>query len=298
MKKYILLILIIGTALFASESSNLDLAIRNIKLGNTYREGKDFDNAAKYINEGLLSAGKVNSFQGRYWTAAAYESLGYLYRDMGMVSEAKDNFLHAAEIYEKIIKQVDGSQAAMIKVLNSIEGLNSQSPDLGSTVTKAANPIAVHVKQKLKELPDDLPANLRSLILKDNKFNEFPEGITNFSELEYLDLSENKVKNISENIGKLSKMHYLDLSNNKIVKLPDAITKLQNLRELNLEGNKMKDVNFNLCSLKNLRLLNLRNNKLDFQEVLKLVRCMPNTNIIFDKYVEEPEEEAETGLEE
>lgn len=298
MKKCILFILIIGTALFASETSNLELAVRNIKLGNTYREGKDFDNAAKYINEGLQSANKVNSFQGRYWTAAAYESLGYLYRDMGMVTEAKQNFLNAVEIYGKIIKQVDGSQAAMIKVINSIEGLNSQSSNSENSVTKAANPIAVHVKQKLKELPGDLPANLRSLILKDNKFSEFPEEITNFSELEYLDLSINKLKNIPENIGKLSKLHYLDLSDNKIDKLPAAIVNLKNLRELNLEGNKLKDVNFNLCSLKNLRLLNLRNNKLDFQEVLKLVRCLPNTNILFDKYIEEPLDEAETGLEE
>ena len=144
--------------------------------------------------------------------------------------------------------------------------------------------------KKLKELPSDIPLNTKSLILKGNRFRQFPDGVMQFKDLEYLDLSNNRLRNISEGIGNLKDLHYLDLSSNRIDKLPSGIGNLQNLKELNISGNKLKEIDFNLCALKNLRLLNLQNNKIEFQEVLKLVRCLPNTNIIFDKYEREDEE--------
>jgi Leucine-rich repeat (LRR) protein len=290
--KNILLIFIFLTYVSISAQPNIELAIRNIKLGNTYREGKDFDNAAKFINEGLQIALKLNTFNGKYWTAAAYENLGYLYRDMSMRDESKKNFEKALEIYRKIIKQEDGSQIAMINVLNRISDLNfanTKMPAKGAETSN--NSVAIYVNKKLKSLPDDIPVNVSSLILKQNRFRNFPDGIINLRNLEYLDLSDNRLKNISENINVLNKLHYLDLSNNRLDKLPASISELNNLQELNLSGNKFKSVNFDICKLQNLRYLNLQNNKIDFEEILKLVRCLPNTVLVFDKY-----QKVETGL--
>ena len=271
-------------------SPDLKLAVRNIKLGNTYREGKDYDNAAKFLIEGLKVTQTYNDFDGNYWTAAAYEGLGYLYRDMSMFEESKANFKKALEIFQKIIKQEDGSQQAMISVLNKVVEINAGDMPQQRAIAGLSGNVASLADKKLKELPSDIPLNTKSIILKGNRFRQFPDGILKFKELEYLDLSSNRLRNISEGIGNLKDLHYLDLSSNKIDKLPTGIGNLQNLKELNLSGNKLKEINFNLCSLKNLRLLNLQKNKIEFQEVLKLVRCMPNTNILFDKYERQEEE--------
>lgn len=285
MKKSIILVFISLFVFTSAKQADLDLAIRYIKLGSTYREGKEFDNSAKYLSEGLKIAQKINSFDGKYWTAAAYENLGYLYRDMSMFDESKKNFNLALDIYNKIIRQEDGSQQAMLAVLNKIAQIKSDDIPINFAVSgPVKGDIASLASKKLKELPNDIPLSVKSLVLKDNRFRQFPDGISRFSELEYLDLSDNRLRNISESIGNMKKLHYLDLSNNKIDKIPSSISMLQNLRELNLSGNKLKEVNFNLCGLSNLKILNLRNNKLDYQEVLKLVRCLPNTNILFDKY--------------
>lgn len=294
MKKLIILFLILNLSLGFSQKKDLQLAIRNIKLGNTYREGKEYDKSAGFISDGLNIAKKFNSFEGKYWTAVAYESLGYLYRDMSMFDESKKNFTSALDIYKKIIKQEDGSQFAMIEVLNNIANINSSNinlPEIGGI--NLSNSVVLS-SMKLKELPNDLPKNLKNLILKDNRFRQFPDALINFQQLEYLDLSENRIREISPMLGNLTSLHYLDLSNNKIDKIPSSISNLQNLKELNLEGNKLKTINFNFCNLKNLKILNLRNNKLNFQEVLKLVKCLPNTNIIFDKYEKSEDNTDET----
>lgn len=296
MKKISIILLLSIVTMLNAENGNLALAIRYIKLGNTYREGKDFDNAAKFLSKGRNIALKYKSFEGKYWTAASLESLGYLYRDMGMQEESVKNLNSALEIYKSVIKQSDGSQAALLGVINKISSLN----DLSSSSNSAypSDDIIGLSSKKLKELPNDIPQNANSLILKDNRFRNFPEGILRMSSLQYLDLSENRLKNISDGIGTLKKLEYLDLNTNKIEEIPASIANLQNLKVLNLENNRLKELRFELCNLKQLKILNLRSNKLDFQEVLKLVRCLPNTNILFDKYNEEEETEPETGSEE
>ncbi|GAB1370643.1 hypothetical protein MASR1M45_07040 [Candidatus Kapaibacterium sp.] len=296
MKKIILFLLIFLITDGLSQRNELSLAIRNIKLGNTYREGKDFDNAAKFISEGMKQTRKFKGFDAMYWTAVGHESLGYLYRDMSMFDESQNNFKQALEIYKKIIRQEDGSQYAMIDVLNKIAGLsNDETAAKAGNIGTNDNTVSL-VGRKLKSLPQSLPSGLKSLILKNNRFRQFPDELTTFKKIEYLDLSENRIRDLSNSIGVLKNLHYLDLSNNKIQELPPSVINLQSLKELNLEGNKLKSLNYNLCGLKNLEILNLRNNKLNFQEVLRIIKCLPNTNIIFDKYEkveDENEEEAE-----
>lgn len=270
--------------LTSAKTPDIELAIRYIKLGNTYREGKDFDKSAKFISDGLKELKKLKGFDANYWTAVAFENLGYLYRDMAMYDESKINFQKAIDIYNKIIWQEDGSQHALVSVLNRISEINKTEIVQNKAVAGLSGNSVVLAGKKLKDLPPDLPSNAKSLILRDNRFRIFPEGIMQHKMLEYLDLSKNRLRAISDNIGSLKQLHYLDLSGNRIEKLPSSISGLENLTELNLSNNKLRDVNFNICNLKNLKLLNLQNNRINFQDVLKLVKCLPNTNILFDKY--------------
>ncbi len=283
MKRIILFLILISISLGISQNNELQLAIRNIKLGNSYREGRDFDNAAKYISLGLSVTKKFKGFDGKYWTAAAYESLGYLYRDMGLFEDSRKQYKLAINIYREIIKQSDGSQYAMIEILNRISEINNTEFTFSNNNIDNNNAISL-VGMKMKDIPNDIPQNLKSLILKDNRFRCFPANVSSMKELKYLDLSNNRIRNVNFDFSNLKYLHYLDLSNNKIKELPNSISNLQNLQELNLEGNKFKTINYNICSLKNLKLLNIRKNKIKFQEILQLVKCLPNTNIIFDKY--------------
>ncbi len=289
----ILIFSIIGQLI--SKDDSFKLAIRNIKLGNTYREAKNYDFAARYINDGLSVIEKSKTFDGKYWAATGYEYLGYLYRDMGMTKEAQKNFDNAVMKFKEIIKQEDGSQYALIGVLN---GLSRSIENKTTLSQQQSNKLSLNFSQsKLKELPAGIPDDIQSLILRNNKFTNFPDAISRFTKLEYLDLSHNRIKNVSELINNLSKLHYLDLSNNRISKLPSNFDGLKDLRELNLSDNKLKDIPAEICNLTNLRLLNLKGNKVKFEDVLNIVRCLTNTNIIFDEYqrVDEQEEDIPGG---
>ena len=294
MKKIILILSFLFIGQLIAQDDAFNLAVRNIKLGNSYREAKNYDFAARFINDGMAITEKRKTFDGKYWTATGYEFLGYLYRDMGMVKEAKKNFEKAADKFKEIIKQEDGSQYAMIEVLNglsrSIEGNNALSQSTSSDLSLN------YSQSKLKELPTGIPDNIKSLILRNNKFTNFPDGLSRFSKLEYLDLSGNRIKSVPESINNLTKLHYLDISNNRITQLPSIFSGLTELKELNLSGNKLKSIPPAICTLQNIKFLNLKGNKLKFEDVLNIVKCLPNTNIIFDEYQRLEEEEEENIL--
>lgn len=297
MKKiFIIFLILLSLDLFAKRDrvDNFELGRRNIKLGNSYREAKNYDFAARFLNDGMKIVERRKDFEGKYWLATGYEYLGYLYRDMNMPDEAKKNFNKALNIFRQIIRQEDGSPQAMIEILNTISRISENETLLSNN--KLSNQVSLSFSNsKLKELPAGIPDNVGSLILRNNRFTNFPDGITKFSKLEYLDLSNNRLRSIPENIGLLKNLHYLDLSNNRIRNLAGNIGELEQLRELNLENNRLKTIPSDICRLSNLRLLNLKGNKLNFDEVLNLVRCLQNTNIIFDEYQKVEEEEIITG---
>ncbi len=296
MKKITIILIFIFVGQLFTQDDAFNLAIRNIKLGNSYREAKNYDFAARFINDGMAIVEKRKNFDGKYWTATGYEYLGYLYRDMGMAKEAKKNFERAADKFKEIIKQDDGSQYAMIEVLNGLSRSFENNKSISQT---GSNSLSLNYSQsKLKELPSGIPDNIQSFILRNNKFTTFPDGLSRLPKLEYLDLSGNRIKSVPESINNLTKLHYLDLSNNRISTLPAVFSGLGELKELNLSGNKLKSLSPAICTLQNLKFLNLKGNKLKFEDVLNIVKCLQNTNIIFDEYQrldEDQDEEIITG---
>jgi tetratricopeptide (TPR) repeat protein len=274
-----------------SQGSSLELGKRNLKLGNTYRESGQFDVAKEFLDKGLSGVESNRGFESQYWQAVAYEFYGFLYRDMGQQDNADANFRKALDIYLRIIKQKDGSQVAMQNVMESSDRISRMISDGGSMAFGSSSGVINLSNSKLRNMPYDLPLNSSSLILSDNRFRDFPDGLNRYKDLEYLDISGNRLRNVSASIGDLSKLHYLDLSNNRIDDLPNDMSKLKNLRELNLSNNKLKGVPMMLCQLKGLRLLNLKGNKIRHEDVMNLVRCLPSTNITFDEYIRKEEEE-------
>jgi hypothetical protein len=210
---------------------------------------------------------------------------------MGQTENADANFRKSLDIYSRIIKQKDGSQVALQSVIESRDRISKMVSGDGRGTFGNSSGVINLSNSKLRSMPYDLPLNSTSLILSDNRFRDFPDGLNRYKDLEYLDISGNRLRNVSASVGDLNKLHYLDLSNNRIADLPNDLSKLKNLRELNLSNNKLKGVPMMLCELKGLRLLNLKGNKIRHEDVMNLVRCLPNTNITFDEYIRKEDEE-------
>ena len=92
---------------------NVEQGVKYLKLGNTYREGKNFHKAIEYLDKGMTI-----TQSSPYWQAVGYEYLGYYYRDMGNNQESMSYFKKAKSIYDRILTQKDGSGKAIELSLN------------------------------------------------------------------------------------------------------------------------------------------------------------------------------------
>ncbi len=111
------LIAIAQDADFDKTRYSKELSQRFLKLGNTYREAQNYDKANYYLTKGINLAKKYHQ---SYWIAVGYEYHGYLQRDIGNNESAKEFLLQAKSIYDKIIRQSDGSKSVIDEVINSL----------------------------------------------------------------------------------------------------------------------------------------------------------------------------------
>lgn len=288
-------IIFISATLAAAQKSNLELGIRYLKLGNSYREAQDFDKAIEFIEKGR----NLVQQKSPYWNAVSKEYYGFFYRDLGrskenneekalFLKEAVSSFKEALNSYRKVIKQRDGSPVAVEALLKNIDNLEREIQELGAESSSkygGSSEVLNYDKQKLKQVPPTIPTNVHNLSLAENRFNDFPSQLISFRNLRYLNLSKNRIKSISSGINALNELHYLDLSGNRLKSVPNEIAGLRKLNELNLADNRLKDLPPGICDLKDLKILNLRNNKIPFEKISNIIKCLPNTNIIFDEYI-------------
>lgn len=294
MKKY--LILLIAIFVFSATDSfsaqDQALAIRNLKLANSYRENKDYNKAIKLLDGSKAKFSGKKDWNSKYWLATTYEYYGYIYKDMEHFDLAKVNLDKARSLFKELIKQKDGSPKALEGIEESIKTLDNEVNDIDpfSTANHSAN-ILNFDNLKLKELPQGLPTKMNNLSLEKNRFKEIPGNLSSFKSLKYLNLKNNRINQITESLYELKNLVWLDISGNKIKKINLGINKLSLLKVLDLSDNKLKDIPSEINRLKNLEILNLKGNKIPFDKLKNLIKSMPNTNIMHDEYVIKPEED-------
>ncbi|XP_029025240.1 malignant fibrous histiocytoma-amplified sequence 1 homolog isoform X2 [Betta splendens] len=118
----------------------------------------------------------------------------------------------------------------------------------------------------LQELPDGLGStlnNLRTLVLRRNRFTAVPWAVFELAQLVELDLSHNGLKSLSEGVGQLRGLKKLCISHNKIQQLPAHIGALQLLEELDVSFNDLHHLPAPFSSLSRLRTLDADHNKLN-----------------------------------
>lgn len=308
MKKYSAVILILCLAVYGSLQAG-ELGKRYLKLGNTYRESGNYSKAEEYLKQG-----KKLVSNDEYWSATAHEFFGYLYRDMVASGDynsnsdyflalAKENMEKALSGFRKAVKQPDGSPIALSGLMESIEKINGMmaggSYSAGAKaginpLAKTGNSKIVNLdNSKLKAVPNDLPASMENFSAVNNRIKELSALLGQYLRLQYVNLKGNRINSVDNGINGLKGVKVLNLSDNRIKTVPPSIAELKQLEVLDLSHNKLKDIPSVITSLKNLKVLDISGNKIPFTQISTLIKNMPMTNIIFDKY-ERVEDEDET----
>lgn len=305
------LLLIVGCVLSAIHLDVLaqkrvttrELCARFIKLGLSYREAGDTENALYFLNKGLNLARQTSS---KYWEAASYEGMGLVYKDLRDKPSAIEALLAARRIYSDIITMRNGSQVAIDRIIeqtqmmdmnaernetvlaSEVESLRTQVESLRNENAALREEIAMlrgsRVEQPLSRLPeprsldnraDNRPESrpdYRSEVRPDNR----PDGRPNMysplqvpqtppSPLIDLDALENMnaYTSLEEALKNPDTAVKLDLSNNGMRTLPPEIGRLRNLQYLNISRNQLAELPREIGLLNKLQVLNVSGNQLD-----------------------------------
>ncbi len=287
MRKLIFIIFVTASMLLISQGSEFDEGIRYLKLGNSYRQEGNYNKADEFLSKGWDRVSKSNTWNGKYWQAAGYEYYGYYSRDLGENDDALTYFNKSLSLYKDILSMDDGSQELVAEIIKSLGGIADQVETLESKgrTFSFGNSSTINLdNQKLDEVPYNIPKTVTNLSLSDNKFKKMPCILADYISLRYLNMANNKIKDICRMSKGMNNLRYLNLRENKIEEIPMEISRLQNLETLDLSGNKIEEIPPTLCEMKNLRILNLKNNKIPFEQIVNIIKCLPNTNVLFDEY--------------
>lgn len=297
-------VIFIGLIICGSAQSG-ELGKRYLKLGNTYRESGNFDKAEDYLKQG-----KKKVAGDGYWSAAGDEYLGYLYRDMAgaenyssnssyFLELAKEYFEKALEGYRKYVKQPDGSPSALRGLQDKIAEINGIIANGGGAspgATYAANggKIVNYDNSKLKIIPDDLPAKMENFSATNNRLKEFPSIFSRYTNLQFINLKNNRISTLGAGLGDIKNLRVLNLSGNRIKTVPTSVSSLKQLEILDLSNNKLREIPTAVISLQRLKVLDISGNNIPFSQISALIKNMPNTNILFDRYIREENEDEST----
>jgi hypothetical protein len=277
------------------KQSSKDLSARFIKLGMSYREGGDTDNALYFLNKGLSLAKQTKS---RYWQAAAHEMIGLVYKDLRDKDRSVANLLTARRMYDNIIRTPDGSQVAIEREIEQaqmmdVSGINANESLLAQEVEVLRNQVDLlksenaALREEIAMLRGDAPgtsldrmngaatAEIRSPDMVRNPdilgndirpngpynsaFNVSPVGMLDEDALENMQ----GVTSIEEGLKNPDAVVKLDLQNNGMKRIPPEIGRFSNLQYLNVSRNQLSELPREIGNLTRLQVLNASGNQID-----------------------------------
>ena len=83
--------------------------------------------------------------------------------------------------------------------------------------------------------------NLEHINLSKNNFIDFPEILTELTQLQEIIINNNKITTIPKQIKYLNSLIKLDMWSNELVKIPDEIGQLTSLKEVDLRVIQLSD---------------------------------------------------------
>nr|XP_043894870.1 fibromodulin-like [Solea senegalensis] len=176
--------------------------------------------------------------------------------------------------HNKISKILPGSFEGMVD-LTTLH-LQANAIDNAQGVSKGLKSLTVldMRKNKLREIPDDLPEMLQQLYLEFNDIESVPAGFfTSHPTLQFVRLAHNKLtdKGLPSSVFNVSTLIELDLSFNKLEKIPVVSRNLQNLY---LQANEIKEFSLrsfcgaiDMTNFSRLRMLRLDANEISARDI-------------------------------
>ncbi|MBS1634878.1 MAG: leucine-rich repeat domain-containing protein [Bacteroidetes bacterium] len=136
-------------------------------------------------------------------------------------------------------------------------------------------------KQKFKEFPLEILKfkNLQYLDISKNVIKELPDSIDQLSNLQYLICSKTGLERIPKQIGKLKKLRYLNCNQNELESFPPQIGDLESLVIMDMWSNNLADFPETLANLKKLKVLDLRNILMSDELQNHVQAMLPNTKV-------------------
>jgi hypothetical protein len=265
------------------KQSSKELSARFIKLGMSYREGGDADNALYFLNKGLNLAQKTKS---RYWEAAAHEMMGLVYKDLRDKDRSVANLLTARRMYDNIIRTPGGSQIAIEREIEQAQTMDmnpafANENLLAQEVEVLRNQVDLlktendALREEIAMLRGDVPGtsmdrmnDARNNDIRNNDvrtgpynsaFNVSPVGMLDEDALENMQ----GVTSIEEGLKNPDAVVKLDLQNNGMKKLPPEIGRFRNLQYLNVSRNQLSELPREIGNLTRLQVLNASGNQID-----------------------------------
>jgi Tetratricopeptide repeat len=167
MKKVFILLtsLLFSCQLLFAQQASVGQAQKFIKIGNTLREAKQYDEAEKYIEKGLKMA---QTAKDRYWIAAAYENLGFVNRDRNDLSNATYYFNKAIEGFIAV------NSVASVKALQQMtDGIRDKNEIYGGIEVGAKG-----IKMSIVGVKFTADGKLSFKVLKGDDINATPMSCT------------------------------------------------------------------------------------------------------------------------
>jgi Leucine-rich repeat (LRR) protein len=274
-----------GPALAQKRVTTKELCARFIKLGLSYRESGDTDNALYFLNKGLNLARQTGS---KYWEAASYEGMGLVYKDLRDKPSAIEALLAARRMYTDIIKSptnssreaidriieqtqaMDVNSSSDVALASEVAGLRNQVESLRTENSALREEISM-LRGGVSPLPADRSSAMR-MATAPTPLNDPPRQpspldvpIAPPSQLIDLDALENAnaYTSLEAALRNPDAVIKLDLSNNGIRTIGPELGRFRNLQYLNLSANQLSDLPPELGRLTKLQVLNVSGNQLD-----------------------------------
>ncbi|XP_061590805.1 fibromodulin [Cololabis saira] len=226
----------------------------------------------------IMSHNKLKSDQISKNVFSKLEKLEQLYLDHNELSHMPQNLpvsiTNLRLGHNKISKISSNSFEGMVNLttLQLLANIIEDTPDVFKGL-KSMTLLDMR-KNKLKQIPVNLPEDLQQLYLEFNDIESVPPGfLTMNPKLQFVRLSHNKLtdKGLPASVFNISTLVELDLSFNKLEKIPAVSTNLQNLY---LQANKIKEFSLSsFCSTTDmtnfsmLKMLRLEANEISASEI-------------------------------
>jgi hypothetical protein len=210
--------------------------------------------------------------------------------------------LYRAKRYEGIREALDSGVENAHKLVLYGKKMGTLGPEIGNLTCLQTLDVAYN---DLTELPAEISKlhYLQGFYANGNSLTTFPLQVLLLPALTSLDLSENQIGSIPPEIRRMDQLVRLSMDRNILTCIPVELYELENLSVLELAGNGLDNIPegiANLTSLKKLDLsnnqlttlpgeiasltghlveLSLQGNRIPREEVERLGKAMPSTNI-------------------